>query len=408
MSLFLYPRSINSITWSSRAVSVDRPSRPGSAAPATSLPSIHVPPEATVWRQFSNSHRGAVLRTTPAAPACRNRRASASDNDTLHTTVAMRDFPALNVRTHSITPLIPNARSTTTMSGCNCPAASAPSSRVFSAATTRMPSTESRRLRSPSMASGSVSQTTTVFTTVQLSAERLEYCSGGGRWPVAGGRGRARFLYLYRAQRKIRQVDPAVSRRALNKRGVIRLEYTLALELLPAAPGQFMHGRNLTWRNLLGQCYVRMVNEGFLKHQRLAIEGIVHGIQLLPARAQFDINHVRPREHLDLAQLHRKRPLARSERLHLLAGRLPVPGKRAWRQYTHVCMRIAPGNQLPAQIVQKPTQWVGNVYHQGVYVEPLLNPRQQPLRIGTHQLYGNHFVVFCTLAGNLGMRACYP
>ena len=85
MSLFLNPRSTSSITWDSRDVSGECPIRTGRSVSDSNSSSIQLAPDATVRRHFRMVASGAVLRTTPAAPACRKRSASGCEITPLHT-----------------------------------------------------------------------------------------------------------------------------------------------------------------------------------------------------------------------------------------------------------------------------------------------------------------------------------
>src|ERR1019366_6058083 len=73
---------------------------------------------------------------------------------------------------------------------------------------------------------------------------------------------------------------------------------------------------------------------------------------------------------------------------HLLAGHLPIHGEWARRQHADVCVRVAARHQLAAQIVEKTPQRIGNVNHQGEYIQSLFggNLRQHPVRMKIHAL----------------------
>src|ERR1035437_9303068 len=75
-------------------------------------------------------------------------------------------------------------------------------------------------------------------------------------------------------------------------------------------------------------------------------------------------------------------------RPHLIAGNLPIRRERTRRQHTHMCVRVTPRHQFPAQIVERAPQRIGYINYQGKYIQSLLggNPGQHPVRIKTHVL----------------------
>ena len=127
--------------------------------------SIQLPPAATSRMHSARFTRDAVLRMTPATPACSRRSASGSLMITPQTITAVGLSAALNRRTQSAKAGRPKPLSTISTEGCRSRTAGTASSTLVSATTTRGPSIASMRLRKPSMATGSGSQTARVVST---------------------------------------------------------------------------------------------------------------------------------------------------------------------------------------------------------------------------------------------------
>src|SRR5215469_13295974 len=122
---------------------------------------------------------GAVFRTIPEHPACKNRRDSASDNVAPQITADVGISDSRNSRKQLITPSTPYALSSRSTEGVNARVASMALARQASDPIIRKSFAESKRLRKPSTAIGSVSQTISVCTIHHpcLSTWRLDYFS---------------------------------------------------------------------------------------------------------------------------------------------------------------------------------------------------------------------------------------
>src|ERR1035441_6899133 len=359
-----------------------RRSRPGSR---TTSVSIQVPPAATAWMHPASSSSEEVLRTTPAAPACRKRNASLSLMSVPQTITAVGFSPVLSRRNQSITVGAPNPLSTTRIEGWRWRTAATASSTLVSTATTRGPSIDSMRFRKPSMATGSGSQMARVSTThTKLSTGTSEYCSAGKR----NSSQKLGELDGHRAERKLGQVDPAVTERILHERRALGAEPARPGVTLPEFLRPLVDRRHLGRRNLLCQRDVRMVGERLAECQRLRIHGRVNPEHLRRAVAQLEVDHVGHREHANPPQHDVKRRPVPGAHAHVLAGHLPIHRQRSRRQHAHMCVRVTPRHQFPAQIVEKAPQRIGYINYQGKYIQSLLggNPGQHPVRIKTHVL----------------------
>lgn len=173
-----------------------------------------------------------------------------------------------------------------------------------------------------------------------------------------------------RAERVFGQVDPLVEIDRLDEGGAVDEEGLLVGVLRPAVAGVFEHVGNLIGGDLLGQSDVRVVRIRLLESQRAGVERGVELFQLLEAFSQFQVDHGRDGEDVNVIQPDMYGGEAAEDLFDEARRFFGGSAERTRRQQGDVRAQAAARDKFLAEAVDETPQWLGEVGDQRKEIDP--------------------------------------
>ena len=184
-----------------------------------------------------------------------------------------------------------------------------------------------------------------------------------------------------RVELEVSQVNPQVPDGILYERQRLHRKHAWIAVLRPSSSRHFSQLDRLLVSQVLGQRDVRMIGKRLLVFQGSHVQGGMHLEQLFAAFLYTEIDYIGNGENHHFAGLDRKVRKIRYPRVDGFDGVLWRALERAWRQNRHVGSGHTTRDQLPAQIVQKFTQRIGDIGDKGKAIHQIL-----PARIAEHSV----------------------